>query len=451
MIGWLLSNLTAVYVYGTVAIIVPSARPINSRPSVRTCTSLFRRAAGQRGASWASHLASWVAVATATWEAFRANQTDRGRADGRTMPAGGADGIQQALSLDAKLAEEPLYADADADSRPKVQSTMGRSLRQSAPHSVCGATIAVLVTIGLLAAAGIYAALSPDEPPPPPPPAATAQHDKSAHAAPGVAGEGIPGGGVALRCDPASWSDDEVANGFTADCSQCSDATDAHTRATRARAGGCTPADGPVVADPRYWKQQKCLITSRVDGFVGGEVNCGADGQYVAVPAVRQSEVVTCQPYLHTTAAQAERIISKIAFGSCANQHDPQPILGAAVAHSPDLFVYLGDNIYGDTVSMQDLQMKYAQLKARQVEEGLCDWVSAGGQLLQTWDDHDRGENDCGRYYEKAAQSRDIFFDFWRGALWPRLDSVVPCHPAAAAAAAAARSRERNGSSVICL
>ena len=192
------------------------------------------------------------------------------------MPAGGADGIQQALSLDAKLAEEPLYADADADSRPKVQSTMGRSLRQSAPHSVCGATIAVLVTIGLLAAAGIYAALSPDEPPPPPPPAATAQHDKSAHAAPGVAGEGIPGGGVALRCDPASWSDDEVANGFTADCSQCSDATDAHTRATRARAGGCTPADGPVL----QWLTRECNACDlcEVHGFAAKSAGISAGG-----------------------------------------------------------------------------------------------------------------------------------------------------------------------------
>ena len=67
---------------------------------------------------------------------------------------------------------------------------------------------------------------------------------------------------------------------------------------------------------------------------------------------------------------------------------------------------------------MEELQAKYAKLKAQQLEQGLCDWVATGGQLLQTWDDHDRGENDCGKYYEKAAESRDIFFDFWRGELF---------------------------------
>jgi alkaline phosphatase D len=44
----------------------------------------------------------------------------------------------------------------------------------------------------------------------------------------------------------------------------------------------------------------------------------------------------------------------------------------------------------------------------------MCDWVTRGGKLLQTWDDHDRGENDCGKHYQMAQQSREIFMDFWR-------------------------------------
>ena len=50
-----------------------------------------------------------------------------------------------------------------------------------------------------------------------------------------------------------------------------------------------------------------------------------------------------------------------IAFGSCANQDIPQPILGVAASYKPDLFVFLGDNIYGDTDNMDTLKAKYVR------------------------------------------------------------------------------------------
>jgi len=41
--------------------------------------------------------------------------------------------------------------------------------------------------------------------------------------------------------------------------------------------------------------------------------------------------------------------IERIAFGSCAKHWQPQPIWEAIIAKKPDLFLFLGDNIYGDT------------------------------------------------------------------------------------------------------
>ncbi|URE20733.1 PhoD-like phosphatase [Musa troglodytarum] len=41
-------------------------------------------------------------------------------------------------------------------------------------------------------------------------------------------------------------------------------------------------------------------------------------------------------------------VVSRIAFGSCSNQSAPQPIWDAIVDFDPQLFVWLGDNIYGD-------------------------------------------------------------------------------------------------------
>lgn len=54
--------------------------------------------------------------------------------------------------------------------------------------------------------------------------------------------------------------------------------------------------------------------------------------------------------------------ISRIAFGSCSTQDEPQGILRTALEWDPELFIYMGDNIYGDTRDMQVLQQRYETL-----------------------------------------------------------------------------------------
>lgn len=101
---------------------------------------------------------------------------------------------------------------------------------------------------------------------------------------------------------------------------------------------------------------------------------------------------------------------SRIAFGSCAHQDKPQPILDTVVARQPDLFVYLGDNIYGDTLDMQVLADKYATLGGKPEFKRLV----ANVPVLSIWDDHDYGWNDAGKEYPFREESKDIFMDFWR-------------------------------------
>ena len=55
----------------------------------------------------------------------------------------------------------------------------------------------------------------------------------------------------------------------------------------------------------------------------------------------------------------AQEQLSKIAFGSCAKQDKPQPIWDSINARSPQLFLFLGDNIYGDTQDMDLLRKKW--------------------------------------------------------------------------------------------
>src|SRR5215831_8995915 len=57
-----------------------------------------------------------------------------------------------------------------------------------------------------------------------------------------------------------------------------------------------------------------------------------------------------------------DKPLSRIAFGSCAHQGRPQPIWEAIVATKPDLFVFLGDNIYADTTDMDVMRAKYKKL-----------------------------------------------------------------------------------------
>jgi alkaline phosphatase D len=91
------------------------------------------------------------------------------------------------------------------------------------------------------------------------------------------------------------------------------------------------------------------------------------------------------------------------------HQSVPKPILELARQREPDLFVFLGDNIYGDTTDMSVLASKYDELAASPEFVAL----KAETPLVATWDDHDYGQNDAGSEYPMKAESKALFLDFW--------------------------------------
>ena len=105
---------------------------------------------------------------------------------------------------------------------------------------------------------------------------------------------------------------------------------------------------------------------------------------------------------------QSKRL-NRIAMGSCVRQGDPQPIWKAVAESKPDLFLFLGDNIYGDSKDMRVLRKKYSQLAA---EIGF-QRVTRTCPILATWDDHDYGADDAGVEYPKKVESQQIFLDFF--------------------------------------
>jgi alkaline phosphatase D len=105
----------------------------------------------------------------------------------------------------------------------------------------------------------------------------------------------------------------------------------------------------------------------------------------------------------------SDRALTRIAFGSCARQDKDQPIWDQVNAWHPELFIFLGDNIYADTEDMALMRAKYDQLAAKPGFRTL----RRQSQVVATWDDHDFGVNDGGSEYPMKAESAAMFLDFW--------------------------------------
>lgn len=107
---------------------------------------------------------------------------------------------------------------------------------------------------------------------------------------------------------------------------------------------------------------------------------------------------------------QHPKVLERVAFGSCADQTLPQPIWDAVVEAKPDLFLAIGDNIYGDTVDMEVMKEKYAMLGAKPGYQKLLETCP----VLATWDDHDYGQNDGGAGYSRKVESKEVMMDFFK-------------------------------------
>ena len=127
----------------------------------------------------------------------------------------------------------------------------------------------------------------------------------------------------------------------------------------------------------------------------------------LALPALGAGALAAAEP--RPRRPDPASLPSRIAFGSCAHEDKPQPIWEAVLAARPELFIFLGDNVYGDTRDPDVLRAKYARLAAQPGFRRLCSAVP----ILAIWDDHDYGENDAGADYPMKEASRQIFCDFW--------------------------------------
>lgn len=105
----------------------------------------------------------------------------------------------------------------------------------------------------------------------------------------------------------------------------------------------------------------------------------------------------------------SQKDLTTITFGSCANQNKELTIFQTILSHDPDLFIFLGDNIYGDTYDMKLLESKYQTMLTNPNFRLLKDSVP----MIGTWDDHDYGQDDIGRHYRPKKHSKKLFLKFF--------------------------------------
>lgn len=103
--------------------------------------------------------------------------------------------------------------------------------------------------------------------------------------------------------------------------------------------------------------------------------------------------------------------IERIGFGSCLDQRLAMPIWSAIVDARPELFLMLGDNVYGDVSGpeMGELKAAYAELARNSDFER----ARAAMPFMATWDDHDLGLNDASATFAHKAASARLFHAFW--------------------------------------
>lgn len=101
--------------------------------------------------------------------------------------------------------------------------------------------------------------------------------------------------------------------------------------------------------------------------------------------------------------------VYSIGFGSCLTQERSIPIFNTIKAENYDLFLMLGDNVYGDSEREDLLELREAYDKQRQN----FDSFNFNFPFEAIWDDHDYGLNDAGKEYAFKEDAEQLFLDFW--------------------------------------
>jgi len=131
--------------------------------------------------------------------------------------------------------------------------------------------------------------------------------------------------------------------------------------------------------------------------------------KYFAILLIQSSSIIySCFMDQHS-GIDSSKNKTLIAFGSCSRQNIPNQRWNDVLQHEPDIWIWLGDNIYGDTHDMNIMKEKYKQQKAY---PGYQELLHSSTKIIGTWDDHDYGVNDGGKNYSRKDESKKLMLEF---------------------------------------
>jgi alkaline phosphatase D len=125
---------------------------------------------------------------------------------------------------------------------------------------------------------------------------------------------------------------------------------------------------------------------------------------------------------LKTAPRNGARSNFRVAFGSCPKFQDDrvQPIWPVVSGLAPDLFLWIGDNIYGDALDPDILREEYRRQRDVHGLQPLLHNVSH----LAVWDDHDFALNNHDRTNPIKHQALEVFEQYWANPAYG-----LPDHP----------------------
>lgn len=100
--------------------------------------------------------------------------------------------------------------------------------------------------------------------------------------------------------------------------------------------------------------------------------------------------------------------LTTLAFGSCNMATLPQRYFDQIVKNKPDVWIWLGDIIYGDSQSLEGKKKRYARVKNNKHYQHLVDST----KIIGVWDDHDYGGNSQNKNYPFKKETQKMLLDF---------------------------------------
>ncbi|HBJ91589.1 alkaline phosphatase D family protein [Ponticaulis sp.] len=133
---------------------------------------------------------------------------------------------------------------------------------------------------------------------------------------------------------------------------------------------------------------------------------------YRAIPT---SELPSGPEILPLSTSEA---LTRVIVASCNDEEQPNPAMARIAEEDADLFLFIGDNVYGDRdgrnyanadFELAELHESYADLGVSEAYNA----VAAAMPILATWDDHDFGMNDFGRNFAGRILAERMFENFF--------------------------------------